>query len=111
MSDEDLIRRGDVVKATAEYLWETQVDPMLLWYVEQAVLTIPAAAPDKVGYSQAKRDLCLFLDPGLASADAWGWDDDSVFAAALARLTTPKPDQIDTVARAICAEIEGKDAP
>jgi hypothetical protein len=48
----------------------------------------PTPAPDKVGYSQAKRDLCLFLDPDLASADAWGWDDDSVFAAALARLTS-----------------------
>ena len=45
MTDNDPIRRGDVVKATAEYLWETQVDPMLLWYVEQAVLAIPAADP------------------------------------------------------------------
>jgi hypothetical protein len=115
MSDEDLIRRGDVVKAATEYLWETKVDPMLLWYVEQAVLTIPAADPladprvqALVGYSQAKRDLCLFLDPDLASADAWGWDDDSVFAAALARLTTSKPDQIDTVASSTLAEIEGE---
>jgi hypothetical protein len=55
----------------------------------EALIDKPAPAPDKVGYSQAKRDLCLFLDPDLASADAWGWDDDSVFAAALARLTTP----------------------
>jgi hypothetical protein len=51
-----------------------------------------------VGYSQAKRDLCLFLDPDLASADAWGWDDDSVFAAALARLTTDAPWRAEAIA-------------
>jgi hypothetical protein len=72
MSDEDLIRRGDVVKATAEYLWETQVDPMLLWYVEQAVLTIPAAAPDKVAKAV---EVLNALD---ATLDRNGWHVDSI---------------------------------
>jgi hypothetical protein len=101
MSHEELckaLRQGSLSKDDYRYEAADRIE----------ALTAKLAEAEKVGYSQAKRDLCLFLDPDLASADAWGWDDDSVFAAALARLTTPKPDQIDTVARTTLAEIEGE---